>query len=167
MVMTKKNIPFLDSDEVRLAILRLQKIKAAVDDSLPVQLIRLICTKTWTLRLIKFSSHKNSSRPIINNFVSLLIGSLKCLKIILQKTNLTDKAHFPLDGIVNKQSCCLWGSENPKFIAESSLGRVRMTCWVDLLVSVYPSARLFLRKLVPQVLRDRRNKNFKRPTFPI
>ena len=42
---------------------------------------------------------------------------------------MSDEAHFHLGGYVNKQNCCIRGSENPKMIIEKPLYPQRVTVW--------------------------------------
>ena len=37
------------------------------------------------------------------------------------KIILSDEAHFHLDGFVNRQNCCVWGSENSRAINEKQM----------------------------------------------
>ena len=47
-----------------------------------------------------------------------------------KKIIISDKAHFDLGGYVNKQNCCIWGTENPHaYIAKpTNLKRVTVCC---------------------------------------
>ena len=42
---------------------------------------------------------------------------------------MTDKAHFHLNGFVNKQNFRYWGVENPRIVNEKKLHPQRVTMW--------------------------------------
>ena len=44
----------------------------------------------------------------------------------------SDKAHFTLDGYVNKQNCPIWGSENPQALEGRPLHPEKLTVWCSL-----------------------------------
>ena len=46
-----------------------------------------------------------------------------------RKIIMSDEAHFHLEGYVNKQNCCIWGSKNPKMIIEKPLYPQHVTVW--------------------------------------
>ena len=39
----------------------------------------------------------------------------------------SNEAHFTLGGYIDKQNCCIWGSEDPHIIEESSLYSEKVT----------------------------------------
>ena len=41
----------------------------------------------------------------------------------------SDEAHFRLAGLVNKQNCRIWGSENPRSIHQRELHPIKCTVW--------------------------------------
>ncbi|EFN87491.1 hypothetical protein EAI_07403, partial [Harpegnathos saltator] len=41
----------------------------------------------------------------------------------------SDQAHFHVDGLVNRQDCRIWGSENPRVIVEKQMHPQRVTVW--------------------------------------
>ncbi|EFN79402.1 hypothetical protein EAI_09473, partial [Harpegnathos saltator] len=44
----------------------------------------------------------------------------------------SDEADFHLDGLVNRQNCRIWGSENPRVIVEKQMHPQRVTvCFVS------------------------------------
>ena len=46
-----------------------------------------------------------------------------------KKIIFSDEAHFDLGGYVNKQNCCIWGTENPHAYIEKSTHSKRVTVW--------------------------------------
>ena len=48
-----------------------------------------------------------------------------------RKIIFSDEAYFHLGGYVNKQNCRIWGSENPRMIAEKPFHPQRVTVWCD------------------------------------
>ena len=44
-----------------------------------------------------------------------------------KKIIFSDEAHFDLDGYVNKQNCCIWGTENPHAYIEKLTHSTRVT----------------------------------------
>ena len=42
---------------------------------------------------------------------------------------MSDETHLHLEGYVNKQNCCIWGSEKPKMIIEKLLYLQHVTVW--------------------------------------
>ena len=42
------------------------------------------------------------------------------------KIILCDEVHFHLDGFVNRQNCCVWGSENLRVISEKQIHNVSL-----------------------------------------
>ena len=46
-----------------------------------------------------------------------------------RKIIFSDEAHFHLGGHVNKQNCRIWGSENPRIIAEKPFHHQCVTVW--------------------------------------
>ena len=46
-----------------------------------------------------------------------------------KKIIFSDEAHFHLGGYVNKQNCCIWGTENPHAYIESPTHPKRVTVW--------------------------------------
>ena len=54
------------------------------------------------------------------------------LQKLHRKIIMSDEAHFHLGGYVNKQNCCIWGSENPKTIIEKTLYLQHVNVWCNL-----------------------------------
>ena len=46
-----------------------------------------------------------------------------------KKIIFSHKAHFDLGGYVNKQNCCVWGTENPHAYIEKPTHPKRVTGW--------------------------------------
>ena len=46
-----------------------------------------------------------------------------------KKIIFSDEAHFDLGGYVNKQNCCIWGTENPHAYVEKPTHPKRVTVW--------------------------------------
>ena len=46
-----------------------------------------------------------------------------------KKIIFSDKAHFDLGGYVNKQNCCIWGTENSHAYIEKPTHPKRVTVW--------------------------------------
>ena len=46
-----------------------------------------------------------------------------------KKIIFSDEAHFDLGGYVNKQNCCIWGTENPHAYNEKPTHPKRVTVW--------------------------------------
>ena len=46
-----------------------------------------------------------------------------------KKIIFSDEAHFNLGGYVNKQNCCIWGTENPHAYIERPMHPKRVTVW--------------------------------------
>ncbi|GFS77143.1 uncharacterized protein TNCV_3757591 [Trichonephila clavipes] len=44
----------------------------------------------------------------------------------------SDKAHFWLNGYVNKQNCRIWSEDNPQVYVETPLHREKLTVWCAL-----------------------------------
>ena len=80
--------------------------------------------------------------PYKNQFTQLLKQSdhlqrRRCVECVLEqqavdgnfsnKIFFSDEAHFTLGGYVNKQSCQIWGSENPQVIEERPLHLEKVT----------------------------------------
>ena len=42
------------------------------------------------------------------------------LPILAEKIIFSDETHFDLGGYVNKQNCCIWGTENPHAYIEKT-----------------------------------------------
>lgn len=48
------------------------------------------------------------------------------------KSIFNDEAHFQLNGVVNKQNCRIWGTENPHFVVEKDMHPQRVIVWCGL-----------------------------------
>ena len=46
-----------------------------------------------------------------------------------KKIIFSDEAQFDLDGYVNKQICCIWGTENPLAYIKKPMHPKRVTVW--------------------------------------
>ena len=46
-----------------------------------------------------------------------------------KKIIFSDEAHFDLGGYVNKQNCCIWGTENPNAYIETPTHPKGVTVW--------------------------------------
>ena len=46
-----------------------------------------------------------------------------------KKIIFSDEAHFDLGGYVNRQNCCIWGTENPHVCIEKPTHPKRVTVW--------------------------------------
>ena len=46
-----------------------------------------------------------------------------------KKIIFSDEVHFDLSGYVNKQNCCIWGTENPLAYIEKPTHPKRVTVW--------------------------------------
>ncbi|GFW94048.1 hypothetical protein TNCV_4813661 [Trichonephila clavipes] len=60
-------------------------------------------------------------------------GCLSDLRFSLYYTlKKSDKAHFWLNGYVNKQNCCIWSEANPQVYVETPLHPEKLTVWCTL-----------------------------------
>ncbi|GFU87873.1 uncharacterized protein TNCV_964291 [Trichonephila clavipes] len=51
---------------------------------------------------------------------------------VIQKIPASDKAHFWLNGYVNKQNCRIWSEANPQVYVETPLHPEKLTVWCAL-----------------------------------
>ncbi|GFY32311.1 putative transposable element [Trichonephila clavipes] len=58
----------------------------------------------------------------------------------------SDKAHFWLNGYVNKQNCRIWSEANPQVYVEAPLHPEKLTVWVAL----WPGGILLQKQRRPQ-----------------
>ena len=54
---------------------------------------------------------------------------LQKMQILAKKIIFLDEAHFDFGGYVNKQNCCIWGSENPYTYIEKPTYPKRVIVW--------------------------------------
>ncbi|GFS82535.1 uncharacterized protein NPIL_570211 [Nephila pilipes] len=62
-------------------------------------------------------------------FASDAVGLINNNTFDIMKVCFSDKAHFHLDGHVNKQNWLIWESEHPHFEINLSLHTLRVTAW--------------------------------------
>ncbi|GFV56538.1 uncharacterized protein TNCV_3551091 [Trichonephila clavipes] len=55
-------------------------------------------------------------------------------KTTMDFRNISDEAHFWLNGYVNKQKCRIWSEANPQVCVETPLHPEKMTVWCALWV---------------------------------
>ena len=92
----------------------------------------VFCISIWVLRLIKFSPRNNSSRPIINNDMPLLIGCLKCIKQIRNSIGKSSTVMRPISNSVastTNKICRIWGSKSPRVIVENPRDTQHVAVW--------------------------------------
>ena len=53
------------------------------------------------------------------------------MPILPKKIIFSDEAHFNLGGYVNKQNCCIWGTENPHTYIEKPTHPKRIIIWCE------------------------------------
>ena len=70
---------------------------------------------------------------------------LQKMPTLAKKIIFSDEAHFDRGGYVNKQNCCIWGTENPHAYIEKPTHPNRSHCLVRILVQSHNWA-IFLRK---------------------
>ena len=63
----------------------------------------------------------------VNASVSGLAIDLQKMPVLTKKTIFSDDAFFDLGGYVNKQNCCIWGTEIPHAYIERSMHPKRVT----------------------------------------
>ncbi|GFX76035.1 hypothetical protein TNCV_3718061 [Trichonephila clavipes] len=51
---------------------------------------------------------------------------------VMPTPDLSDEAHFWLNGYVNKQNCCIWSEANPQVYVETPLHPEKLTVWCAL-----------------------------------
>ena len=54
---------------------------------------------------------------------------LQKMPILAKKIICSDEAYFDLDWYVNKQNCCIWGTENPHAYIEKPAHPKLVTVW--------------------------------------
>ena len=63
-----------------------------------------------------------------------------------KKIIFSDEAHFDLGGYVNKQNCCICGTENPHAYIEKSMHPKRVTVWCGFCSKIIIGAFFFENK---------------------
>ena len=98
---------------------------------------------TFLFQLVLMSDHVWFDRWLVLSFrrmnmavYTLVYASLSGPAIDLQKMPILtkkkkslDEAHFDLGGYVNKQNCCIWGTENPHAYVEKPTHPKRVNVW--------------------------------------
>ena len=89
------------------------------------------------------------------NNVKWIINHQKVDADFSSKIILSDKAHFHLDGFVNRQNCRVWDSENPRVISEEQMHSRRVTIWfwVGDIIHTFLKTRLVKQLMVLDITR--------------
>ncbi|EFN83836.1 hypothetical protein EAI_02650, partial [Harpegnathos saltator] len=63
----------------------------------------------------------SGKRPQRREFVEWFMEQQQVDADFSNKIIFSDEAHFHLDGLVNRQNCRIWASENPRVIVEKQM----------------------------------------------
>ncbi|GFW90236.1 hypothetical protein TNCV_2121031 [Trichonephila clavipes] len=75
---------------------------------------------------------KNKTLTHVQSVVASGLGAMRRAEVWIVSYQLSDEAHFWLNGYVNKQNCRIWSEANPQVYVETPLHPGKLTVWCAL-----------------------------------